>query len=325
MAIPFYAVSPPETDRQQMPLGQESISPVSFQTLIDSFLARRSPNTRRAYEKDLADFATYLQVGDNQAALLRLVTAGQGQANASVLGYKAALQESGKSPNTINRRLATLRSAIKLANTLGLVNWTISVENERTEAYRDTTGTGIDGFRAILKATDTCRNRNKAIRDKAILRLLFDLALRRGEVASLNLADLDLDSSTLKVLGKGRSQQITLTLPAATVDVLRAWIEVRGTEPGSLFVNFDRAAKGIRLTGTAIYRIVRDLGRKSGIAARPHGLRHAAITEALDLTRGDVRSVQRSSRHRNLQTLLVYDDNRQDLAGAVAKSVSARV
>jgi integrase len=79
--------------------------------------------------------------------------------------------------------LATLRSAINLANTLGLVNWTISVENESTEAYRDTTGAGLEGFRAILRATDTCRNRKKAIRDKAILQLLFDLALRRGEVA----------------------------------------------------------------------------------------------------------------------------------------------
>jgi len=121
------------------------------------------------------------------------------------------------------------------------------------------------------------------------------------------------------------SQQITLTLPEATVGALRAWLEFRGTEPGSLFVNFDRAGKGERLTGTAIYRLVRELGHKSGITARPHGLRHAAITEALDLTRGDVRSVQRYSRHRNLQTLLVYDDNRQDLAGEVAKSVSARV
>jgi integrase/recombinase XerC len=323
MANPLYPLSELAVDRQGT-LSPAS-TPVSFQTLIDSFLARRSTNTRRAYEKDLADFAAHLGVSDNQTALLKLVTAGQGQANAIALGYKAALCDSGKSPNTINRRLATLRSAIKLANTLGLVNWTISVENERTEAYRDTTGTGIDGFRAILRAIETCRNHKKAIRDKAILRLLFDLALRRGEVASLNLTDLDLESGTLQVLGKGRSQQITLTLPAATVGALRAWLEVRGNESGSLFVNFDRAAKGKRLTGTAIYRIVRDLGRKSGITARPHGLRHAAITEALDLTRGDVRSVQKYSRHRNLQTLMVYDDNRQDLAGEVAKSVSARV
>ena len=78
MANPLYPLSEWATDRQQLPLGREPISPVSFQTLIDGFLARRSLNMRRAYEKDLAGFATYLQVSYNQAALHRLVTAGQG-------------------------------------------------------------------------------------------------------------------------------------------------------------------------------------------------------------------------------------------------------
>jgi len=54
-------------------------------------------------------------------------------------------------------------------------------------------------------------------------------------------------------------------------------------------------------------------------------LRHAAITEALDITRGDVRAVQKFSRHRDLRTLTVYDDNRRDLAGEVAKLVAGVV
>jgi len=55
---------------------------------------------------------------------------------------------------------------------------------------------------------------------------------------------------------------------------------------------------------------------------RPHGLRHAAITHALDVTGGDVRRVQKFSRHRDLRTLTVYDDNRQDIAGQVAAMVA---
>ncbi len=77
-----------------------------------------------------------------------------------------------------------------------------------------------------------------------------------------------------------------------------------------------------RLTGTSLYRIVRRLGEDAGVRARPHGLRHAAITEALDLTGGDVRAVQRFSRHRKLETLLRYDDNRTDMAGAIARRVA---
>jgi integrase/recombinase XerC len=52
-------------------------------------------------------------------------------------------------------------------------------------------------------------------------------------------------------------------------------------------------------------------------------LRHAAITEALDVTGGDVRRVQKFSRHRDVRTLTTYDDNRTDMAGEVAKMVAA--
>jgi integrase/recombinase XerC len=74
-----------------------------------------------------------------------------------------------------------------------------------------------------------------------------------------------------------------------------------------------------------VYRIVPLLGDRAGLQARPHGHRHAAITEALGLTGGDVRAVQPFSRHRNAQTLLQYDDSRKDLAGGVARRVAAAV
>ncbi len=96
-------------------------------------------------------------------------------------------------------------------------------------------------------------------------------------------------------------------------------------EPGPLFLNFDRAKKGRRLTGAGIYALVRKLGRSVGVDVWPHGLRHTAITEALDLTEGDVRAVQRFSRHRDMRVLTVYDDNRTDLAGEVARQVAKRV
>ena len=92
-----------------------------------------------------------------------------------------------------------------------------------------------------------------------------------------------------------------------------------GLEPGPLFVNFDRAGKGGRLTGSAVIHWG-ELGTKAGLTVRPHGLRHLAITSALDLTKGDVRAVQKFSRHKDVRVLNAYDDNRQDLAGDVASS-----
>ncbi len=253
-----------------------------------------------------------------------LLAWGNGPANELALRYRAYLLERGLSPATINRRLAALRSLVKLARTLGMVMWTLDVPSVRSEAYRDTRGPGKGALRRICRRLRRSES-PKAARDYALIRLMYDLALRRGEVAALDLEDADLEAGTLAVIGKGRTEKEKLTLPMATKEALKGWIDFRGPDPGALFVNFDRAGKGGRLTGRSIERIVKKLGEAVGVEVRPHGLRHAAITEALDATGGDVRAVQKFSRHRDLRTLMVYDDNRSDLAGEVAAIVSSKV
>jgi integrase/recombinase XerC len=289
--------------------------------LVAAFLAGRSPRTLLAYRRDLEDFARWCGAPSAEASCARLLSGGHGEANAQALAYRAALLARGLAPATVNRRLAAVRSLVALARTLGLVPWTLDVEGVRSEAYRDTRGCGAEGFRKMLATLDGQAG-GKAARDRALLRLLYDLGLRRAEVVGLDVEDLDGDGGTLAVLGKGRREKVRLTLPPATRSALAGWLALRGSEPGPLFVALDRAHRGRRLSGTAVYLLVRQLGERAGLAARPHGLRHAAITRALDLTGGDVRAVQRFSRHRDLRTLQRYDDNRQDLAGDVARRLA---
>jgi integrase/recombinase XerC len=82
---------------------------------------------------------------------------------------------------------------------------------------------------------------------------------------------------------------------------------------------------GLRLTAAGLYLMIRELGRKAGLKVWPHGLRHASITEALDATGGNIRAVQRFSRHKDVRVIERYDDNRRDLAGDVARKVAASV
>jgi integrase/recombinase XerC len=291
--------------------------------ILDAFLTRRSQQTRKAYQTDLHDFAKRLNCGDIQSAIWALISQGPTKANGMVMQYKALLMRDGKTPATVNRRLSTLRSVISLAKILGIVSWTLQVPNERAAAYRDTRGPGSHGVRAMLEASSG--DSPKARRDRAIIRLMYDLALRRGEVVSLRLEDVDLAGGRVLVKGKGRSEREALTLPGKTIGAIREWLEVRGTIPGPLFTNYDHARKGTGgLTGAALWYIVKTLGEKAELRTRPHGIRHAAITEALDRTR-DPRAVQRFSRHRDLGTVLRYDDNREDLAGKVAEVVAAGV
>jgi len=290
--------------------------------LVAAFLAGRNERTLRAYRNDLEDFRSYLKAGDVDEAAQILLSRGHGEANALVLAYRADMVARKLQAATVNRRLAAVRSLVKLARTLGMVPWSLEVENLKALAYRDTRGPGRQGFRRLLEEAGS-RTDGKALRDGAALRLLHDLALRRAEVVGLDLGDVDLEGGTVTVLGKGRTQKERLSLPEPTKAALSMWIGARGMEAGPLFRNFNRAGKGERLTGTGLYLMVRDLGRKAGLTVRPHGLRHAGITAALDLTNGNIRSVQKYSRHRDMRILNVYDDNRMDLGGDVARLVAA--
>src|SRR5215208_6804073 len=150
----------------------------------------------------------------------------------------------------------------------------------------------------------------KGLRDVALLRLLHDLGLRCGEAVRLDVKDVDLPRNWIFIPGRGRSQKKEqVSLPEPTRAALAAWLEARGSEPGPLFVNFDRAGKGHRLTGAAVYHIVGWLGAKAGFMVRPQGLRHLAITTALDRTNGDVCAVAKFSRHKDRRTLSRYRGN----------------
>ena len=290
--------------------------------LVAAFFAGRNPRTLEAYRQDLADFRVFLGAEDVAEAVEILLARGNGAANSLALAYRSHLVERGLQAATVNRRLAAVRSLVKLARTVGLVSWALDVGNLRSENYRDTRGPGRQGFRRLLDELEA-RTDPKGVRDRCMLRFLYDLALRRAEVCSLDLEHVDLEAGRIAIMGKGRSQREWLSLPVATSAVLAAWVAVRGDGPGPLFVNFDRAGKGNRLTGTGLYLLVRSLGEKAGIKVRPHGLRHAGITAALDLTNGNLRTVQRFSRHRDVRVLSRYDDNRADLGGDVAKLVAA--
>lgn len=304
-----------------VPVSSSLAPSLSAARLVEAFLSGRNARTLQAYRQDLEDFRSFTKAATADEAARALLAHGPGAGNELALRYRASLVERGLAAATVNRRLAAVRSLVKLARTLGLISWALEVPSVKTEAYRDTRGPGRDGFRRLLEAAG--HEGRKALRDRALLRLLHDLALRRGEVAHLDLEDVDLEAGTVSVLGKGRTGKVRLTLPDPTKAALVSWLEARGPEPGPLFVNLDRAGKGERLTGRSLHRLVRDLGRRVGLVARPHGLRHAAITEALDLMGGNVRAVARFSRHRDLRVLNVYDDNRADLAGDVARLVAA--
>ena len=170
-------------------------------------------------------------------------------------------------------------------------------------------------------------NSPKGIRDYALIRVLADLGLRRGEVVGLDLEDLDLDQGIIAVRRKGHDGAKNLTLPPETLNALGAWVSRRGPRTGPLFTSLARwlVDQPTRLSGDGIGYVLKTRGIEAGVGAiRPHGLRHTAITTGLDASGGDLRRVQQFAAHTDPKVTTLYDDSRKDHAGEVARMVAAR-
>ncbi|MGL6342428.1 MAG: tyrosine-type recombinase/integrase [Waterburya sp.] len=283
--------------------------------LTQFLLDKRNPGTRKAYSKDLNDFfrATTGKIATKDT-VMEFLHLERSAAVGVVLSYKAKLFEKGLAESTVNRRLAAIKTLCSMGRKLGICGFTLEdIKGEKVQQYRDTSGITPEEYRRVLDICD--RSKIYGIRDYALLKLLWDNALRRNEVSLLNYGDFEPLARELKILGKGKGTQTEIIgLSTSTTNALLDWTEAykHKKQKAPLFVALDFQHKGHRITGDGIYKLVRRYSLEAGITKRmsPHRVRHSSITAALDATDGNVRKVQKLSRHRQIDTLMIYDDNR---------------
>lgn len=282
------------------------------------------PRSAQGYREDYAAFARHVGAPSAEDALAGLLTLDLPRANALLADFQAAMAT--LAPATIRRRVAALTRAFRRARLVGLTHVAPEAELPRAEAFRDTAGPGAHGWEQLLARAEAEAATGVAgpVRNRAILLVLHDRALRRGELVALNYPeDLDAGRPAVQVRGKGHRVKHWLTINERTRAALVAWLRLRGDAPGPLFTRADRAARGpARLTGDAVNRMVQAVARRAGLTrpVRPHGLRHQAITAALEAG-WDVRDVRHYSRHSKVDTVLVYDDRRKDVGGAITRAM----
>lgn len=295
---------------------------------------KRSENTKRAYAHDLNEFFAPLYGRANVTAeqVGRFLALDAGAMTAAVLRYKAHLLSCNRAEATINRKLAAVVSLVRFGRRLGLTDVDLRgrVDSETVVPYRDTRGINREQARQLLKQPD--RTTVKGRRDYALLLLLLENALRRSEIVSLQLEHFDASGNALSIAGKGRgTQREIITLSPVCTAAIRASLQDRDADNGlsdktlSLFCSVSLCAKGKPLTPDGLYKIVKQTAKPLGleICLSPHRLRHTSITMALDVSGGDIRRVQRLSRHARLETLQIYDDNRSDLQGEMTRLLSS--
>ena len=288
----------------------------------DEFLQLQiSPATRRSYAAGLRDFfRREFQVSVSPETILAFLQLPEWEAIGYVIAYRGHLLEAQLSAGTVNARLAALKSFVTHAYKRKLCVFRLDdIKSVKSQSYKDTRGISIDQFQLLIDRIDRSTVMGK--RDYAMLRLLWDNALRRAEVCGLDRADFHASEARLYLKGKGRIDKEPIDLAPATVEAICDWLASMG-ESGSaaLFVS----SRDTRLSVDRLYQIVGGLAVAAGIerVVSPHKIRHSSITALLDLNGGDVRSAQAHSRHKNLATLIRYDDGRQQLQGKAAKTLA---
>jgi integrase/recombinase XerC len=140
------------------------------------------------------------------------------------------------------------------------------------------------------------------MRDAAILELFYSSGLRLAELASLNVADLDVYTESVRVLGKGRKERVC-PVGAPALEAVSRYRSVANVQRGPLFLNKLRR----RISTRSIWLILKRYLRHTSIpiAVSPHKLRHSFATHLLD-GGADLRSVQALLGHASLSTTQIY-------------------
>ncbi|MDQ1299682.1 MAG: integrase/recombinase XerD [Patescibacteria group bacterium] len=160
----------------------------------------------------------------------------------------------------------------------------------------------------LLKATDG--ESEKALRDKAILEMLFSTGLRVSELCSLD-SDLDLSRDDFPIRGKGDKVRVVFLSDAAKA-ATRAYLKARTDMEPALFVSTARKSETkkripTRLTPRSIELLIKTYATKAGITKKvtPHVMRHSFATDLLS-NGADIRSVQALLGHASINTTQIY-------------------
>ena len=294
--------------------------------------ALKSDTTRRGYSGDWQRFADWLDIPEPQIALAAMITRHRGDIVQLIELYRDDLNAAAKSPSSVNRALAAISGPFRRLDRYGKGPGILRVEGMAAAAFRDTKGPGVAGAQKLFQAAQQPRRYDPdghgARRDTAIMRLLFDHALRRNEVATLRLVDVNIDARQMLVLRKGKRERIAIEMTPASVTAMAAWLAVRADyalpDTDNVFVSLARNSTGQGMTGNSIYAVVTRLAKSAGIVARPHGLRHASVTAVLEST-SDLVTAQRHAGHASPAVTARYDDRGDSAARRAQRAISELV
>ena len=282
--------------------------------LIDAFMAdllgkNRSPRTMEAYARDIEHFGAFQAHGaiewpaETPAEFPLLRTASSSDIRRYVLHLMTVRQYRVVA---VRRNLSALRTFYGFLRRDGIRDDQPALDVDLPKPEQRKPKVLRLPEMATLVATRVERPTDPAlaVRDRAIIEVLYGSGMRRAELAGLNLDDVDLASRTAIVTGKGnKTRMVPLTDAAAMA--MRSYLAVRpGSNDRAFFLSRSKARLGLR----QVWQIVKDYAHHSGIdRATTHSMRHSFATHFIE-GGGDVSTLQKLLGHANISTTQVYLD-----------------
>jgi len=273
----------------------------------------RSPGSRRCYEHAMVEFIAWYcsepRLGFNKAVVTR---------------YRMHLESCGLAPGTINLRLAAIRRLAYEAADSGLLS------PEQAAGIRHVRGAKKLGVRvgnwllanearALWELPDAKTLKGK--RDRAILSLLLACGLRRGEVAALELEDIQRREDHWAIVdlrGKGGHVR-RVPVPDWVTRTIGEWVTAAGISSGKLFRCVCRAGRtwGDFMTDRVVWHVVKDYAAKLGLPQlAPHDLRRSCA-RLCHVAGGELEQIQFLLGHVSVQTTEKYLGCKQRIQNAV--------
>ncbi|WP_028124626.1 tyrosine recombinase XerC [Eremococcus coleocola] len=261
---------------------------------------RYSPLTVQAYQRDLKEFAHFLASSGNDQV--------QSISYYDIRLFIAFLNEKRLSRTSIARKLSTLRSFFKFMlvetkldqNPMDFVNYQVKKQRLPDFFYEDE-------MQALLKAAAESEH-PLALRNQAILEVLYASGLRVSECRLLELGQVDFLAQVLRVHGKGNKERIVPMSDSASqtmqdyIKYLRPKLDVTGQAKQVFLSN-----KGKTLTTRQVSQILNEIVGEGALnlSIHPHKLRHTFATHLLN-NGADLRSVQEMLGHADLSSTQIY-------------------
>lgn len=277
-----------------------------MQTRIDAFLNHLveekgySENTLAAYRNDLSQFLSFAS---------RHVSYWDEVDRSLIIDYILHMKEREYASSTVARKVAAIKSFFHYLVATDFLedDPTATLDSPKVKKRLPRVITVEEVERLLAEPAKL--STPKALRDRALLELLYATGMRVTEAVSLDMDDLDLSSASVYV-GDGDSDQgRALPLYARVREALEAYLDsgrtqmIRDDEESALFLNH----RGQRLTRQGLWLIIKDYVEKSEVDSdvTPHTLRHSFAAHKLE-EGADLHEIQKLLGHANISTTQIY-------------------